>query len=225
MTRALALLLLCLVTAKAETACIPWQKGTVWTYSAHVEWNEKGQEKSADLTWETLVAATYQKGSLRAARVSGFLTDLAWYETGKKPSEAILLQVGSNHLFLISDKVDEVWNDITLGKYDHSYFELLNSAELLLEMPLTPDARWGDLANTPRGMYCWVCEGSGPFDLKAVQGAPQLPEPHEEFLISMRTNPDDMHYGLVPGLGFTRFSYHHHGTTSNAEVKLIKYAP
>lgn len=209
---------------RAAEEYIPWRKGTVWTYAAKVDWvDSKTKEiKSDQIRYEVTVVDTYTSGNIRAARLRGFVFDLAWYEPGKKPSDCLLVQIGPNHLFFINDGVEKIWPELVGGTYD-SYFPQLADAELLLEMPLTENARWGDLANTPRDMYCWIANEGGKFEASSVTGAPALSPRPKEFTVSCRTNPDDSAFGVVPGLGITWYAYHHHGTVSNAEARLVKY--
>lgn len=222
---ALGLFLTSGLTARAGEECIPWQKGTVWTYAAKVDWvdNKTKEIKSAEIPYEVTVVDTYAKENIRAARLRGFVFDLAWYEPGKQPSDCLLVQIGPNHLFIIEDGVEKIWPELARGTYD-SYFPQLADAPLLLEMPLTDNARWGDLANTPRDRYCWIVNGPGEFATSSVKGTPKLPAKPQEFTVSYRTNPDDSAFDVVPGLGITRYAYHHHGTVSNAEAHLVKYA-
>ena len=41
----------------------------------------------------------------------------------------------------------------------------------------------------------------------------------------MRTNPDDATYELTPGIGLTRYIYHHHGTRLDVDAKLVEHTP
>ncbi|CAN5364288.1 hypothetical protein BH09VER1_BH09VER1_54600 [soil metagenome] len=223
---ALSWFCLCAGPLRAAEEYMPWRKGTVWSYAAKVDWvdNQTKEIKSDKIRYEVTVVDTYASGAIRAARLRGFVFDLAWYEPGKKPSDCLLVQIGPNHLFLIEDGVEKLWPELARGAYD-SYFPQLEEAQMLLEMPLTENARWGDLANSPRDMYCWIASEGGKFAPSSVAGAPRLTAKEKEFEISCRTNPDATAFGVVRGLGIIWYSYHHHGTTSDAVAQLVKYKP
>jgi hypothetical protein len=42
------------------------------------------------------------------------------------------------------------------------------------------------------------------------------------YRLTMVTNPDDETFELTPGVGLTRFAYHHHGTPLSVEAKLVR---
>ncbi|MEO6054122.1 MAG: hypothetical protein ABIP97_08935 [Chthoniobacterales bacterium] len=221
---------LALLSLRAEVPYFPLKKGSVWIYSANVEWVEgdsaKGpppQIKKKDITYKTEVVDTHEGGNVFAARFHGFVTDLAWYTPDKKPGDCLMIQVGTNHCHIIHQDVDKIWNAL-VSPNGSLRIEELSGGNLLFEMPLTVGAHYGDFPNTTRGMYCWIVEDEKPFSLKTVAGAPKLKHPME-FTIVQRTNPDHEIFGFVPGLGITRFEYSHHGTTSNATAKLIRYIP
>jgi hypothetical protein len=42
----------------------------------------------------------------------------------------------------------------------------------------------------------------------------------DQYTIRFMTMPDETIIDFVPGIGITRFSYSHHGSAANAEMKL-----
>lgn len=205
----------------------PLHKGSYSVYAAHVEWCARSTAtgslgtKEAEIKWKSEVTDVYKEGNIEAGRVRGLVDDLAWYEPGKEPSDRIILRVGATHYYLISDHVEEAWSEITSSK-GTSYLECLAEAEPFLEAPLTMGAHFGEIGETPRNMYCYVVESAKAFNANSVRGAPSLKK-MMEYTIAFRTNPDHSIVGFVPHLGITRYTYCHHGTTANAEARLIEY--
>jgi hypothetical protein len=54
--------------------------------------------------------------------------------------------------------------------------------------------------------YCWVVRAD-----------------HERFEVTFVTNPDDETFEITPGVGVSRFDYHHHGTTLDVSAKLVSH--
>jgi hypothetical protein len=48
---------------------------------------------------------------------------------------------------------------------------------------------------------------------------------HEEYSLEFRTNPDDTEFSFVPGIGITKYNYHHHGTVADTELRLVEFHP
>ena len=70
-------------------------------------------------------------------------------------------------------------------------------------------------------MYCWAVDGiTSNRTLKigkvAIQGT-------DEYQLIFRTNPDHEIMTLVPGVGITAWEYAHHGTTAEANLRLIEF--
>lgn len=45
------------------------------------------------------------------------------------------------------------------------------------------------------------------------------------FSVSYATFPDDMHFEFVPGVGITKYEYHHHGYLYGTEMRLTEFHP
>lgn len=204
----------------------PLIKGSYSIYSAQVEWTEgdssKGnvQVRRAEITWKSEMVDVFERGRIRAARIRGFVYDLAWYEPSKPPGDYVILQVGTNHYHVIQGNTEEMWNRIVTSN-GFSYLEELCADNLMLEVPLAVGAVFGDFTETPRGAYCNLVTDEHTFDPGSVKGALLLPSA-KEFLIRYWTNPDHSITGFVPGLGVTSFVYRHHGTVANCQAKLIE---
>lgn len=207
------------------SSIMPLTKGARWTYTADVEWRESNSTdtQKATVTWPVEVIDDYHKDSFHAARLRGSVSDLAGYGPSTKPSDHILIQIGSNRLYDITIDVDKAWQALT-SSGGRDYLKFLNEGELILEYPLIPDARWGEPAATPQGRYCYVVEGFASFDPTAIPGAPPLSSP-QVFQIVYYTTPGHQVIDFVPGLGIVGYISRHHGTPSNAEARLSAFQP
>ena len=75
--------------------------------------------------------------------------------------------------------------------------------ERWLSLPLADGQR---TCPDPRSRYCWVVRAD-----------------HERFEVTFVTNPDDETFEITPGVGVSRFDYHHHGTTLDVSAKLVSH--
>jgi len=37
------------------------------------------------------------------------------------------------------------------------------------------------------------------------------------------SNPDNAQFAFVPGVGITKYAYHHHGTVADTELQLVEF--
>jgi hypothetical protein len=186
----------------------PLEEGNVWTYSARVRWSvaNPDQERGASLQWSMRVLKSSRNARAAAAVVSGFLTDLAWYQPGKSPGLSVLVETDSG-LFETSaasrQQAEELAQKAIAGE---------QVGDQLLRLPLrTGDCLNRDDPGRQDGMYCWL-----------VQGRVQDPGGGAWELI-YRSNPDTTVFHLVPGVGVTRYSYDHHGTVASADAQLVGF--
>jgi len=110
-----------------------------------------------------------------------------------------------------SDLVDGMATERTLVRsFDHYLWSeqkvaSLDGAQRWFTWPLTPGQR---ICEEPDSRYCWeVAVEKGRYDL------------------TYRTNPDDQTFELTPGIGLTRYIYHHHGSRLDIDAKLVERTP
>jgi hypothetical protein len=75
--------------------------------------------------------------------------------------------------------------------------------ERWLSLPLADGQR---ICPDTKSRYCWVVSAD-----------------HERFRVTFVTNPDDETFEITPGVGVSRFDYHHHGTTLDVSAKLVSH--
>jgi hypothetical protein len=71
-------------------------------------------------------------------------------------------------------------------------------------------------------MYAWFVESIKPVRLQNVLGIPSG-GPRMGYVLTYRTLPDHQIATYVSGIGLTAFEYHHHGTVSDVDVRLVEF--
>jgi hypothetical protein len=69
--------------------------------------------------------------------------------------------------------------------------------------------------------YCGVVNSAREFRLRDNNGLP--PGERSVFRIQYVTLSDDSELEFVPNLGFTRYSFHHHGSIADTDVRLTEF--
>ena len=199
----------------------PLSPGAYWVYEGTVKWSVGTEVHEADMTWKMEVIDVVSRGDITGYHMRGHPSDLSWYEEGEQPSEYVIVQVGPNRYYRAeTDVLDRLRDesDQLLG--------LVSDYKLFLDVPLVPGKRFCDVEHITLsdGWYCWNVWGSTPVDLSHVSGV-DFSQPVDEYTIAFRTNPDHVFVKFVPGLGITQYTYVHHGTVSEADMRLIEYHP
>ena len=198
-------------------------KGAVWTYQGVVKWgdeNAKVQQKT--LIWKMRIADRIEHGNGIVGYVmSGHPIDLAFYAADKKPGDFLYI-AQANRVYQIT-LIDHAPIDRLKNKSD-ALTDLLADDHLVYDFPLSPNKKFGtaQFVADPSGMNAWVVSDNKPTTLTGVPGI--TPADATEFTLSFKTNPDWQNVYFVPNVGITRFVYHHNGTVSEVDVKLIEYA-
>jgi hypothetical protein len=81
----------------------------------------------------------------------------------------------------------------------------LDGAKPWFTWPLIDGQR---ICSDPGSRYCW-----------------QVSVEKGRYNLLLRTNPDDSTYELTPGIGLTRYIYHHHGSRLDIDAKLVERTP
>jgi hypothetical protein len=227
---AFLLLGLFVAAAAAQTAApsadpFPMSEGTYWIYRGTVRWTHDINRVSATkVTWKTELRKVFRRGKLLAAVVNGFPSDMDWSDGNPTPTDSLVIRSGMDDYYLIdSDMAQQSVK--TLVDSGAPLERFLNDDAVFLRLPLKKGKKFCDPDGMARedGMYCWVVSSVDPISLKAVKGlAPGMREAYE---IRYVTNPDDISYKFVPGVGIISYDYHHHGTVADTELKLVEFHP
>lgn len=208
-------------TERVET--FPMSVGTTWTYRGIVKWTHdinKVSERS--VTWKMSIRRLIRHGEYTGAVISGFPTDLDWSDGSVNPTDSLLIQFGQQKFYLIPDE-RFAKSIASLENPNDSLIGLFDEHDLFLELPLARGRKFCE----PEGMarrdsgYCWVVDSSKSINLDKVIGAPRGPQ--TSYRVRYITNPDDIDFDFVPGLGLIRYEYHHHGTVADTELRLSEF--
>ncbi len=206
---------------KVRSLDFPLANGTYWVYEGTVKWAAGREVRQKDLTWKMDVIDTVDRGDVVGYALRGHPSDLAWYDEGKPPSEYAIVQFGQNKFYRTDIKVLERLKD----PYD-SLDQLVYEGQLILDFPLVPGKRFcePEYINRTDGNYCWLVGQDAQVISWHVDGI-LASETISEHALYFVTVPDHTIIHFAPSIGITRYEYVHHGTVSEAIVKLIEYHP
>lgn len=221
----LLLLSTTLPAQKSPEESLRLKRGNYWIYKGTVEWTEpappgmsgSGPSHKKQITWKTEIVEEQARGALKAYLVNGGFGDLPWYEPDRKPGSYIWVVYASRFFILPADP------DLLHRFRDpaDTFITAVAKQEPLLQFPLRPYRCTSGLEpEEPRTrtdlMYCWHVEPHEPRSPNRTMRE-QEPEPWD---LIYRSNPDHQIIGLVPGTGFVSYDFSHHGTLSEAHLKL-----
>jgi hypothetical protein len=197
----------------------PLQEGAYWVYGGTVKWTNINSSEVAEkeIMWKMEVERVYQRNGVVGYEMLGAPWDLAWYEEGKEPSEYGIIQSGGK---FYRTSIESVWR--ILDESD-ILSALVDEDEIFLEVPLIIGKKFCETDSIARAdmMYCWnVLEKKQvEFNVKGIDAERTM----TEFTIAQYTGPDHTIFSFVPGVGITRYQYVHHGTVSEADVRLVEF--
>lgn len=204
----------------------PLEKGTTWVYEGLVKSTQPGSDEVLEkvMTWNMRVTDTIERRQVFAAVVEGHPLDLAFYEEGvTRPGTYLIVRAGEEQYYLVSD--DRVGDVLArLRDPDDVLTALIQDWECFLDLPLEPGKIFGETFQLTRqdGMYFWNVVGREQTLLSDVEGVAPDREV-TEYELSFLTMPDDQKVWFAPGLGFTRYTYNHHGSPAGMDLKLMEY--
>jgi len=199
--------------ATDNASSLPLATGTTWIYEARLTRDVDGKEQNRTLTWTTTITTMLVGDQLVVAKGTGFPSDLPFLENDAKPSPFLLVKVGLWRIYIIqnTEKIEEVWNKAVAGE---SLSDSITEGDLLLEFPLIEGRTYGEttqlLSGTPKFLY----EVQGPASASS-----------KDIAINFSTNADLTTWKYTDGIGFTGYSYRHHGSTSNVDCELKEFRP
>ncbi|MBM3128686.1 MAG: hypothetical protein FJ009_08700 [Chloroflexi bacterium] len=197
-------------------------KGATWTYEGVVTWAAQGNAQQKTLTWKIEVVDKIERGDGVVGYVMrGHPLDLAFYAEGKPPSDYLYL-ARANRVYQISLLDAAPINRVKNA--NDALTDWLSDDNLVFDFPLAADQKFGPaqfIAN-PNGMYTWIVADAKTTSLTGVKGL--APTNAIEYALDFKTNPDRQTVYFVPNVGITRFVYHHNGTLSEVDVKLVEFA-
>lgn len=215
------------IRARAQSktgADFPLAQGTYWVYQGFVRSSVQGSEsgKTTRVTWKTEVTRAIYRDGMTVAVVKGMPGDLDWSDGDATPKLSVIIRSRDAKFYLLED--DEAKGAIAeLDNPNYSWQQVPIDDDGFLQLPLSQGQRFCDPGAMQRedGEYCWV---TGPEHKVALAGAKGIPPgKHIAYTVEFRTNPDDMEFDFVPGIGMVTYEYHHHGTIADTELHLIEF--
>ena len=197
--------------------------GNYWIYSGTVTWTEPGPEvrtHTKKVRLKTEILEKTQHGELEAYLVNGSFDDLPWFDPGREPGQYLWI-VYEQRFFIsqLDGKVLRRFRDSS-----DSLLDVVERDEPVLQFPLELDSCTEPLnpdssEHRADGFYCWHLEERGTSTLK-IPGVRHSPV--TVWKDWYRSLPDHQILVFAPGIGFISYDFGHHGTPSEAHVKLVE---
>ena len=218
----LALLIAALFSARsqAQTSRFGLVAGREWVYDGRAAWTTpQGRVERGRMRWIMRCLTVRSVESVRVALVRGWVQGSAWYEPSAPATYAVLIE-SSERLRAIQARdsataVDSMNSVLGAGNRAGEH------GELLVDSALAPGHVYG--AITDRGprdddFYEWRVEDRAPIPVHAPWRS--FASSTDAWRLAYRTLPDTQTLEFVPGVGITRFTYSHHGTTADTDLRL-----
>jgi hypothetical protein len=217
---------------RTQSDVLALRPGAYWVYEGTVRAAKPGTAEVLEKTvqWKMEVVEAIERQSLAAFVIKGFPADLAWYAEGKEQGDYLLLRVQGDRYYLVRDhRVEEVLR--RLRDPSDPLIGLVREEELYLQLPADAGAVFGATEQITREdrLYCWVYSESREVSLDHVRELARRGRDrrkkrtaHEQ---EYRSLADVTIVEWVATLGITRYRYHHNGTVSDVDVRLVEYSP
>jgi len=207
------------------TLFFPLTQGTYWVYQGTVTWFDQAKHKASEakVSLKMTVERVFQREGTLFAEIQGYPADLNFTAGETHPSRRILTESSRHQVFL---RQLDPSTSLPLTESPGSAFDsFMTEEDLLFEWPLARGNKYCDPESTKREdqMYCWVVESEGSKNLEAVTSL--VSGNARVFTIAYRTNPDETHIELSPGIGIIAYHYRHHVTTAATDGNLTEFHP
>lgn len=204
---------------------LPMSPGTYWIYRGTVRWTHQNSDQVSDapITWRTENRRLIQHGDVHGIVITGFPFDSAWSDDQPKASDSLLIESKGKFYWITDARFQQAVS--RLEQSSDSLGGLFTDDDLVLEWPLRRGQKYCDADGMarPDQNYCWVVTSSGKTSLAGIAGVES--GDRDEFVLEYRTNPDNTRFTFVPGVGITKYEYHHHGTVADTELHLVEFHP
>lgn len=212
------------VSAEELVDTFPLLKGSYWIYQASVKWTVTGGNEVIEdnFTWKMEVIDTATHNNIIAVYLRGFPWELDWHHEDLEPDDYTMIIVDAKKFYLLQNTraFEKIKNKEDLA-------DDFSDDDLWFDFPLTLGktyAYMNELAKQREDHYYqWYVKNESPADLSSVKGALPAAAAETEYEIEFYTLPGHRTINFVPGIGITGYTYVHHGTISEAYLKLIEY--
>jgi hypothetical protein len=192
--------------------------GTRWIYRTRAE--DADLASPIDRTTVCEVLETVERKGARAALVRGF-------PLGMDLSSDSALDAATTLLTCVAASQYHAQNEHSLGRLKDPgdlLLGLVDENTLFLECPLVEGKRFGDFEQVAREdfRYCWLVESEREMRLRGIRGVSPW-RSRRVYRLVYFTNPDEQHILFAPGIGIIEYTYHHHGTVSDLNMRLADF--
>jgi hypothetical protein len=213
-----------MVMASAEDAadrCFsPFVKGRYWLYDGTVAYIKKDEVKEQHMTrWKSEVIDTFEGKDFKAALLKGSPFELAWYQEDKRRQDVIVWLNNDGKFGIIINDKDLAGRFALIKATSVLPVDLTDAAELTINTVLgVEDLKDEGLASR----YEWIVGDISKAPLApAVKGLAAAAE-YKIIDLSYRGAPEHAYLKFVVGVGISAYTYVHHGTRGDCEVKLVE---
>ena len=209
--------------AKPRSDVFPFVKGHYWLYDGQVKFAAEGKTTEKQITgWRSEVIDTAEASTFKAALLKGHPHDLAWYSDETKRSDAIVILTSSGEFHEVTDSENLPQTFQTLKSAGALPKDLTGPSTILFKFPPKVGDRFGDPEQVKLGArYCWaVTDVATAKSAPAIKGAAS--GKRLTIGLTFRTSPDHTNVLLAAGIGITSYTYVHHGTPGDCEMRLVE---
>jgi len=197
----------------------PLEPGVVWRFRGEVRWTAPNSSEvlAKTLEWPITVVASVRRGAQTISLVTGWFDELAWYDPETKPGAHLLVHERGAGLYVLGKRENAtgIWERVTRDPRETVHERELMAGNLLLVPDLEEGRRW----EYRDGLERWV-ENVNTKSLRGISGW-RGAKSDRVFEIMYGGNTDHELFEFVPNLGITRFTWAHHGTVAECDLRLF----
>lgn len=203
----------------------PLARGTYWVYQGDVTYNLTPNEvTTATVRRRMQVEDVIRGAEFRAALIKGGPWDLVLYSGDKPGGDYLIVSTSEATYFAEGEQAREVFQELRNAGLRHEVRDRL-AEDIWFRTPLRANGTYcppDQVARDDR-MYCWAVMEVKVRSVSGIAGVKGASRP--VYQLAFRTNPDHQTVEIAPGIGVVRFTYSHHGTPLEVDVKLVEYHP
>lgn len=208
--------MLMILVAAATVGCADFlfRPHTVATYELSGEYTLVNSNRTEPFAgpWKISVRAVRRDSEMEAAVVSGWVSQLPWFEPGRSPRDDVAIRDGDRVWLL--NTAESTPTDF-LAKDAAAWRASIAERKPDIVCPLSVGSHWGDEDDRDDGRYRWNVIASSRRTLPGFGRA-------KVFELRYDSNPDSQVLAIAPDAGVLSYSYEHHGTVARVQLRLVR---
>jgi len=201
----------------------PVAVGAYWIYEGDVTYQLTANETTTATLRRRMEVKQLAAGpSYRAALLKGGPWDFVSYSNNKSSGDYLLVSTRDATYFAEGKQALDLFAEIKRSGLTHEVRDTL-ADDIWFRTPIRANGTYcaSDQVGREDRMYCWAVMD---VNIKPVSGIVGVrPRSRPVYQLAFRTNPDHQVVEIVPGVGMVSFTYSHHGTPLQVDVRLIEY--